>query len=437
LRKSVLRIVYLATKDVPGGGHRVLFEHANHLVARGHEVLVISLAPPPKWFPLKADFRRVCKFEGNIPKAEVVVSSCTLDSFAASEIRFGVPFYLIQGPEAIYALQSELFDTKRHIKKCVDSYRLPLRILCVSTWMRNYFWHNFYRDAVVVPNGIDTTHFYPKGKKEKEKLRILYSFNPFFLKGAIYGLRALKIVKDRYPDIEIVMFGLVERPNFESALGFSFPFTYFKDPTQDELVSLYSSCDIFLFSSLLESFNLTVLEAMACGCAVVTTDCVGIRDYVKHSQNALVSPPQDHETLADQVCCLVRDEVLRAKLSREGVKTAKNHSWSKTIDLLEEIFFEAKQVSDSLKDDRLSLWERIVRISPGDPWAHYQFGRSLIEVGDIERAKEEFELAISLNRKFPAPYRELAMIYKREGDPRRSLFFLKRAQKLIKNSTSG
>ena len=56
------------------------------------------------------------------------------------------------------------------------------------------------------------------------------------------------------------------------------------------LAELYSSADIFLFTSYAESFGLPPLEAMACGTTVVTTDCKGNRDYAIGEYNCLIRP---------------------------------------------------------------------------------------------------------------------------------------------------
>ena len=71
-----------------------------------------------------------------------------------------------------------------------------------------------------------------------------------------------------------------------------FNYTFYERPSDDELAELYSSADIFAFPSHIEGFGLPPLEAMACNTPVVTTDCLGVRDYVDNGKNAIMVPPE-------------------------------------------------------------------------------------------------------------------------------------------------
>ncbi|MGC9048456.1 MAG: glycosyltransferase, partial [Caldisphaera sp.] len=67
----------------------------------------------------------------------------------------------------------------------------------------------------------------------------------------------------------------------------------------DILARLYSSSDIFLFTSRAEGFGLPPLEAMACGTAVISTDSKGTRDYMINGYNALVAKTKNPDEIAD------------------------------------------------------------------------------------------------------------------------------------------
>ena len=64
------------------------------------------------------------------------------------------------------------------------------------------------------------------------------------------------------------------------------------------------------------------LEAMAVGCAVVTTDCGGVSDYARHDENCLIVPTRDSAALAAAIDRLIGDAALRAKLSAAAIRTA-------------------------------------------------------------------------------------------------------------------
>jgi glycosyltransferase involved in cell wall biosynthesis len=76
---------------------------------------------------------------------------------------------------------------------------------------------------------------------------------------------------------------------------------------------------------------------MACGCAVVSTDCGGIREYAEHGVNALLSPPEDPKGLAQNVLRLLDDDNLRVRLAKAGYEKIQEFTWDKAVTRLEEV----------------------------------------------------------------------------------------------------
>lgn len=77
------------------------------------------------------------------------------------------------------------------------------------------------------------------------------------------------------------------------------------------------------------------MEAMASGTPVVTTDCIGIRDYAINNVNALIVPPGNTEALSEALYRVLTDEALRRYLIENGLQTAREWSWNKRIELVE------------------------------------------------------------------------------------------------------
>jgi len=76
---------------------------------------------------------------------------------------------------------------------------------------------------------------------------------------------------------------------------------------QTDIPTLLAFFDLFCCSSLSEGFSLAVLEAMASACPIVTTRAGGIRDLVRHDQEALMVEPGDSAALADGIRALMDD----------------------------------------------------------------------------------------------------------------------------------
>ena len=118
----------------------------------------------------------------------------------------------------------------------------------------------------------------------------------------------------------------------------SFPYYFFAEPSDDELAQLYSSTDLFVYSSHIEGFGLPPLEAMACGTPVVTTDCLGVREYAVNEYNALIAPPRDPIKLAGSIVRALTDRSLVERLRSNGLDTSKRHTWNHVTKRVEEFF---------------------------------------------------------------------------------------------------
>lgn len=103
-----------------------------------------------------------------------------------------------------------------------------------------------------------------------------------------------------------------------------------KPASDEEMALLYAESDIFISTSWWEGFGLPPLEAMACGCAVITSDSGGVNEYAVAEENCLMFPPKDEDALQKQLCRLVENPVLRDRLVKAGLQTAASFDWQKS-----------------------------------------------------------------------------------------------------------
>jgi glycosyltransferase involved in cell wall biosynthesis len=96
---------------------------------------------------------------------------------------------------------------------------------------------------------------------------------------------------------------------------------------------------VFVQTSIHEGFCLPLLEAMAAGTPVVSTDAHGNRDFCRHEENCLIADP-DPESVSAALARILGDAELRARLVEAGLETAADYAWERRIDRLERFFLE-------------------------------------------------------------------------------------------------
>lgn len=102
-------------------------------------------------------------------------------------------------------------------------------------------------------------------------------------------------------------------------------------PTCDEdIARVYQQSDIFISTSWWEGFGLPPLEAMACGCVVITSKSGGVDEFAIDYVNCLMYPPKDELQLSEKLKTALSDSDLRRKLSLQGRETATHFDWTKS-----------------------------------------------------------------------------------------------------------
>lgn len=95
---------------------------------------------------------------------------------------------------------------------------------------------------------------------------------------------------------------------------------------------------MLISASLYESFSLPCLEAMASGCAVLTTENLGVSDYAFDFENCLFIKKNNPEDIANQMIRLFKSPNLYQKIVSGGIKTAEQYDWKVIIPQLVEYY---------------------------------------------------------------------------------------------------
>jgi glycosyltransferase involved in cell wall biosynthesis len=102
------------------------------------------------------------------------------------------------------------------------------------------------------------------------------------------------------------------------------------------LTELYNAAEMLVFPSYYEGWCAPPLEAMACGIPVVCSDIPALQEVVGNS--AILTNPDDHESIANAISKVLIDSDLREKLIAKGKKHVSQHTWSRSAERLEKVF---------------------------------------------------------------------------------------------------
>jgi glycosyltransferase involved in cell wall biosynthesis len=184
----------------------------------------------------------------------------------------------------------------------------------------------------VIHNGIDTEAWAPKrvASTLREELNLQQAFPVIGYVGRIMPekdletwLRAAALIWQEYPEARFVLVGegkdnsyLARLKELAAELRIA-ERTYFPG-YRSNLPPVYASFDLFLLSSRREGLPNSILEAMAMGLPVVTTDVAGAKELVLDGQTGYVLPQGDVYGVANALITLAKSEPLRQQMSRAG-----------------------------------------------------------------------------------------------------------------------
>jgi glycosyltransferase involved in cell wall biosynthesis len=336
----------------PVGGFKVVYEYANRLVGRGHRVFVVhpwSCHAPASWreriaarlwvermrkLPRKKvvpwfEFDRGVELsfvswpgKSELPAVDALIATAwqTARWVAEAAPDRGQGFYLIQ--------HFETWDDPETVR---ETWKLPLHKIVIARWLEEMgIEMGEGRRTSRVPNGLDLDFFGVDTEPAERPPRVGALLNPYKCPEDV--IAALSLARSRIPALSAVTFGTAARrddlPRWVE---------YQRLPSPQRLRELYNSCSIFLQASKSEGWGLPATEAMACGCALVTYENGGSREYAVDGETAAVVFDHGPEGLANAIVALVDDRAGRLALARRGREKTETLTWQRSLEELERV----------------------------------------------------------------------------------------------------
>lgn len=190
--------------------------------------------------------------------------------------------------------------------------------------------HNLTKfNPEIIYNGVDLNEFKP-GKKEKSPL-IIYLGRLQYYKSLHVFIKAAKKVLESYPTATFIIAGEGEEKKklqkYARKLGIGDTIKFLGRVTHEERISLFQRAWLFVNPSFMEGWGITTIEANACGTPAIASDVPGLKDSIIHNQTGILVPYGNADLFAERIMMLLKQSVLRKKLSNQSVEWAQGFTW--------------------------------------------------------------------------------------------------------------
>lgn len=270
--KEKMRIAFIVPNPIKGGGgHRNIFRAVKFLSDKGHELFVyytgsendehVMKANVCEWFYDLKDVEFI-KYEGYMDYYDVGIATWWETAYILDEFKshFRRHMYFVQDYEPFfYPLSSEYFLAE-------NTYKKGFMHICSGPWCETLLKKKYGAKAESFQFPVDRGIYNTNSCRVKKNKNIIFFAKPEMSRRCYkIGIDALKLFKEKRPDVEIILFGssqLNER---------SIPFeaTVLKLlPTINDLANLYINADLGIVFSPTNP-SLVPYEMMSCGCPVV------------------------------------------------------------------------------------------------------------------------------------------------------------------------
>jgi glycosyltransferase involved in cell wall biosynthesis len=211
-----------------------------------------------------------------------------------------------------------------------------------DVWSMLQLKYNKDSDRVAyIPNGVEPRFFVPREYRESDKLRLLYAGTWLDQRGIFYIRDALRNLATCIPGMTMTFAGCGVPPEeIQRFFGDELANHVVVRPVVESgrMQELYAEHDVFLFPSMMEGLPSVLLEAMATGMPVITTETCGMPDVVENGYNGILIPPASATSIKEAVLRLANSRELRQELGQAARETMKRYTWERAGSQLEALY---------------------------------------------------------------------------------------------------
>jgi Glycosyl transferases group 1 len=331
-----LRITYLLEDTAQSGGIRVLLAQADALIAKGHQVRLVTKGLPLHWRASRAEWIYVDDFRTyDAGDDDFVVGTFWLTLPPAFEIAGSRAVHLCQGYEGLISYYSD------RVTAIEEAYRLPLPKLVVSPSLVP-LCRTFSDDVTYVGQIVEDEFYRPVLPFENEPLRVLLVGQAQAdLRGIEDGYGAVAHARWFHQKLDLVRVSPWAPSRGEPLDSVQ---EFHVGLTTAEMTRLMHSCDVLISPNHREEgFGLPAAEAMASGIPTVLTRIPSYVAFDDRDDFALFAPEGDPIELGERLIEMLTDAELREQIRVRGREVAEQWRVEHTADRLERFFLERRE----------------------------------------------------------------------------------------------
>jgi len=334
------KLTFVLPGDYRSGGVRVTVLMGNELIRRGYDVRVVCVSPERSYKRLiKWVVRERCglskkntgwlhEFSGPIETSSEINNL----EFKKGEIVFAVGTYVVK---SLRALKQDVVKVRYNhgmpsnkSPENIAAWKGALPTITVSnTIVPLLEEESGDKVRAVVPNGIDLKQYFYDSEITATGIGAVY--NPHPNKDPDLMLKVLQKAHEKWPDVPQHIFSTEPQPEALSHAN------YKRYPSIDEARAIYNKAKAWIVTSRTEGLPGVVLESMACGTPVISSDNDGSLEIIENDTNGLVVPQSDLDAYLEQIEKLLEDDQEYERLSRGALNRAAEFSWERAADKME------------------------------------------------------------------------------------------------------
>ena len=339
-----MKLTFLVPGDTYSGGVRVTMQMGNCLKERGHAVRiayprtpllslkrVLSVARSMKYrCQGVSETRWLSCFKG---KTETFLSLEELQ-FAEKEIVIATGIHTIEQLERLKVNVLKLrychglLEHEPEERRKMWLWGGPMDTIAVSPVLVPELEKHCQGQILgVVPNGINPGEYFVENR-HRDGVGLIFNGSP--VKGPEVAEALIQAVHEWFPETPCYVFGSFPRPDALARCE------YTRYPSIEKAREIYNRCKIWLVTSRDEGFCLPILEAMACGCAVISSKHSNALELIQDGVNGFTVPYGDVDAYVKLIARLIGDEPLRENICQEGLRSIKRFTWENAADRMEE-----------------------------------------------------------------------------------------------------